>query len=139
MIYFMDSSAATDNGTPIATDLQTAWLRLEEPQITPRIKEGTYIRPVFESSPNIEYTISVRAGLDNYSSDSITVSAGGTGAIGSFIIGTTPIGAGSFAQAIKYPLRWRGEEFRVQFTTQSSATEDIITSFTIFGNVGGRR
>lgn len=139
MVYLLDSSAATDNGVPIATDLQTAWLRLEEPQITPRIKEGTYIRPVFESSPNLEYNISVRAGLDNYSADSITVSAGGTGAIGTFIVGTTPVGAGSFAQAIKYPLRFRGEEFRIQFTTESSATEDIITSFTMYGNIGGRR
>lgn len=139
MVYLLDSSAATDNGIPIATNLQTAWLRLEEPQITPRIKEGTYIRPVFESSPNLEYTISVRAGLDNFSADSITVSAGGTGAIGTFVVGTTPVGAGSFAQAIKYPLRFRGEEFRIQFTTESSATEDIITSFTMYGNIGGRR
>lgn len=139
MVYLLDSSAATDNGTSIATDLQTAWLRLEEPQITPRIKEGHYIRPVFESSPNIEYTINARAGLDNFSGDSITFPAGGTGAIGSFIVGTTPIGQGSFAQANKFPLRWRGEEVLIEFTTNSPASEDIITSFSIFGNIGGRR
>lgn len=139
MVYFLDGSAATDNGTPIATDLQTAWLRLEEPQITPRIKEGHFIRPVFESSPEVEYTINVIAGLDNFSSDSITIPAGGTGAIGSFIVGTTPMGQGSFAQADKYPLRWRGEEARIGFITNSSASEDIITSFTVFGNLGGNR
>lgn len=138
-VYYMDSSASTDAGTPISTDLQTAWLRLEEPQVTPRIKEGHYIGPVFESSPQVEYTINVRAGLDNYSSDSITVSAGGTGAIGTAIIGQTPIGAGSFSQTDKFPLRWRGQQFRIEFTTNSSAPEDIITSFTIYGNIGGKR
>lgn len=138
-VYLMDSSASTDLGQPIFTDLTTAWFRLEEPQVTPRIKEGHYIRPVFESSPNVEYTISVKAGLDNYSGDSILVSAGGTGAIGTAIIGTTPIGGGSFAQTTKYGLRWRGEQAQVEFTTQSSAPEDTITSFTIFGNIGGKR
>lgn len=138
-IYQMDASASTDVGAPIATDLTTAWVRLEEPEITPRIKEGHYIRPVFESSPEVEYTINVIAGLDNYSSDSITVSAGGTGAIGTSIIGTTPIGGGSFAQANKYPLRWRGEQAQIEFVSQSSAPEDIITSFTLYGNVAGRR
>lgn len=139
LVYQMDASAATDNGVAIATDFATAWLRLEEPQVTPRIKEGHYIRPVFESSPDIEYTISVRAGLDNLSSDSITVSAGGTGAIGTGIVGTTPVGGGSFAQANKYPLRWRGEQFQVEFTTQSSAINDVITSYTIYGSINGRR
>lgn len=138
-IYKMDSSASTDNGTPIATDLTTAWLRLEEPQKTPRIKEGHFIRPVFESSPDVEYTINVVAGLDNYSSDSVTVSAGGTGAIGTAIIGITPIGGGSFAQTNKFALRWRGEQARIQFTSQSSAAQDIITSMTVYGNIAGVR
>lgn len=138
-VYFMDSSATTDLGQPIFTDLTTSWLRLEEPQVTPRIKAGTYIRPVFESSPEVEYTISVRAGLDNFSNDSITVSAGGTGGIGSAIIGATPIGGGAFAQTTKYSLVWRGEQAQIEFTTQSSAPEDIITSFTIFGYIAGKR
>lgn len=139
LVYNMDSSAATDDGTAIATDLTTAWLRLEEPQKTVRVKTGQYIKPVFESGPNLEYTINVVAGWDNYSSDSIAVSAGDAGQIGSSIVGTTPIGGGFFAQAVKYPLIWRGEEFRVEFRTESSAGPDIITGFTIYGDVGGRR
>lgn len=138
-VYSMDSSAATDNGAVITTDLITAWLRLEEPQRTVRIKSGSYIKPVFESGPNIEYTINVVAGWDNYSSDSVVVSSGGTGQIGTFLIGTTPIGQGSFAQAEKYPLQWRGEECRIEFTTQSSASPDIITGFTLYGDIGGVR
>lgn len=141
-VYYMDNSAATDVGTPIFTDLATAWLRPGDDQTgmkTPRIKIGTYIRPIFESTSDCEYTISVRAGLDNYSSDSISVSAGGTGAIGTFIIGTTPIGGGSFAQTTKYPLCWRGEEVLVEFTSNSSAAEDIITSFALYGAISGMR
>lgn len=138
-VYLMDASAPTDVGAAIATNLTTAWLRLEEPQITPRIKAFNYIRPVFESSPDVEYTISGIAGLDNYSSDSILVSAGGAGSIGTGIIGTTPIGGGSFAQTTKYPLSLRGEQARYQFVTESSAPEDIITSFTLYGNVAGAR
>lgn len=139
LVYTLDSSAATDDGEVVSTDLTTAWLRLEEPQYTPRIKEVKFIRPVFESGPNISYTINANAGWDNYSSDSIIVSAGGTGAIGTYQIGSDPIGGGEFAQANKYPLRVRGEQFKLQFTTQTSAFPDIITGFTVYGVIGGRR
>lgn len=139
LVYQMDSSATTDDGTVIVTDLVLAWVRLEEPQHTVRIKEGFYIRPIFESDPSIEYTINVNAGLDNLSQDSITVSAGGTGQIGSFVIGTTPIGAGGFAQTQKYPLRWRGEQAQIEFITSSSALPDIITSFVVYGDITGTR
>lgn len=139
LVYEMDSSAATDDGTVITTDLTTSWLRLEEPQKTVRIKNGRYIQPVFESGPGIEYTINVVAGFDNYSSDSIAVSSGDNGQIGNFLIGTSQIGGGLFAQAVKYPLLWRGAEARLQFTTESSSAPDIITGFTLYGDVGGIR
>lgn len=139
LVYQLDASASTDNGTPINTDISTAWLRLEEPQITPRIKELHFIRPIFESGAEVDYTISVVAGLDNYSNDQITVPAGTTDSIGTAIIGTSPIGAGQYAQTNKYALRARGEEMRIQFTTQSSASRDVVTSFTLFGNISGRR
>lgn len=138
-VYNMDDGDATDLSTPIFTDLTTTFLRLEEPQITRRIKEGRFISPVFESAPDIEYTINARAGFDNLSSDTAVVSAGGTGAIGTAIIGTTPIGAGSFAQANKYSLIWRGEAVRIEFTTESSAAPDILSSFRLDGNIAGRR
>lgn len=137
LVYQMDSSAATDDGTVIPTDLTTAWLRLEEPQKTVRVKQGHYIKPVFESGGNLEYTITAVAGYEQASSDTILVSAGGGGQIGSFVIGTTQIGGASFAQAIKHPLSWRGEQVRLQFTTNTSASPDIITGFTLYGTVGG--
>lgn len=138
-VYYLDASAATDDGQVIATDLVTAWLRLEEPQKTSRVKEGKYIKPVFESAANVEYTINAVAGWDNYSSDSIVVSAGGQGQIGNSIIGTTPIGSGDFAQATKHPLEWRGEQVRIQFLTETSASPDIITGFALYGVIGGVR
>lgn len=138
-IYQLDSSGATDNGTAITTDLVTAWLRLEEPQRTVRIKQGQYIKPVFESGAGVVYTINAIAGWDGYSGDTAIVSAIGAGQIGSAIIGTTPIGSGNFAQATKLPLRWRGEEVRLEFITESSASPDIITGFTLYGNINGIR
>lgn len=139
-VYSLDVSAGSDDGQDISTDLTTAWLRLEEPERTVRIKKGQYIKPVFESVPNLQYTINAVAGWDGYSSDSIQVSAGAaTGQIGSSVVGVTPIGAGSFAQSIKHPLRWRGEQVRIQFTTQSSALPDVITGFTLYGSIAGTR
>lgn len=138
-VWQMDSSASTDNGTVISTNLTTAWLRLEEPQHTSRVKEGKYISPIFESGSGLSYNINAVAGWDNYSSDSIIVSAAGGGQIGTAIIGTTPIGAGAYAQKSKNSLRWRGEEVRLEFITNSSATPDIITGFTLYGEIGGIR
>lgn len=139
LVYQMDSSASTDDGTPIATNLTTAWYRLEEPQKTQRVKQGRYIKPVFESASDLEYTINAVAGWEQASSDTIVVSAGGGGQIGSSVVGTTPIGSGDYAQANKFPLRWRGEQVRLTFTSESSASPDIITGFTLYGDIGGIR
>lgn len=138
-VYSMDSSAATDNGQVISTQLTTAWLRLEEPQYTPRIKTGQYIKPLFESGTGIDYTITAKAGFDGFSADSINVPVFGGGAIGSFVIGTTQIGQGFNVFDQKYPLVWRGEQAQISFITESSASPDVITGFTIYGAIGGRR
>lgn len=138
-VYQMDNGDTTDMGQVINTDLVTAWLRLEEPQRTIRIKQGTYIRPIFESTNGLMYTINAVAGLDNFSSDTATFTVEGTGAIGSFVIGTTPIGAGGYAQVPKLPLRWRGEQVQIEFITATSAAPDVLSSFTIFGDLGGYR
>lgn len=140
-VYFMDNGDATDLNSPIATDIETAWLRLEEPARTPRIKTGSYIRPIFESSSDIGYTINAIAGWDGLSTDSIMVSAValGAGIIGSAIIGTTPIGAGTIVQNDKYPLRWRGEQVRINISTQSNEAPDILSGFFLYGDLNGVR
>lgn len=141
LVYFLDENDATDDGDTISTDLEFAWMRLEEPQRSPRIKTGYYIRPVFESSSGIGYTINVIAGWDGLSSDSILVSAVavGSGIIGQSTIGTTPIGGGTIVQNDKYPLRWRGEQARIEFTTNSNEIPDVITGLYIYGDIGGVR
>lgn len=138
-VYYMDKGANTDDGDIISTDLTMAWVTMQEPKKTPTIKQGSYIRPVFESNPHLEYTINARAGWDGFSSDSIVVSAGGGGQIGTAVVGTDAIGTGTLAQANKYPLHWRGEQVEIEFTTNSSASPDIIAGFTLYGAVGGRR
>jgi hypothetical protein len=139
LVYYLDNGDLTDDGQAITTNLTTAWLTMEEPRKTVRIKQLQYIKPVFESGANVEYTVDAVAGWDNYSADSITVSAGGNGQIGVAVIGQAAIGDGTFAQAQKYPLRVRGEEFRLQFTTESSAGPDIITGLSVYGEVFGAR
>lgn len=139
LVWQCDSSASTDDGQIISTNLTMPWLRLEEPQKTVRVKTGRYIAPIFESGAQLGYTINAVAGFDGYSTDSVVVSAAGGGQIGTAIVGQTPIGAGSFAQRTKTPLRWRGSEVRVQFITESSATPDIITGFTMYGDISGVR
>lgn len=142
-VWEMDSGAATDDGTSITTDLTFPWVRLEEnipPGIkTIRIKAGQYINPLFESGPDLGYTINAVAGFDGYSTDSVQVSAAGEGQIGSFVIGQTAIGSGSYAQRVKTPLRWRGSEARIQFTSNSSAAPDVITGFSLYGEILGMK
>lgn len=140
-VYFLDNGGVMDDTDVVATNLETSWFRLEEPQRTPRIKQGQYIRPLFESTANVGYTLSIVAGWDGYSTDSIIVSALalGAGVIGQAIIGTTPIGQGTIVQADKYPLQWRGEQARLQIQTQSGETPDIITGFMIYGDIAGVR
>ena len=139
LVYYLDSGAATDDGAQIPTELTTAWLTLEEPRKTVRVKQLMYIKPVFESGANVEYTINAVAGWDNYSSDTIVVSAGGQGQIGQAVIGQAIIGNGTFTQAQKLPLRVRGEEMRLSFTTQTSAAPDVITGYSLYGEIFGAR
>jgi hypothetical protein len=138
-VYYLDNDDLTDIGTVIPTQLTTAWFTLEEPRKSVRVKQLSYIKPVFESGAGVSYTIQANAGWDNYSSDTVVVSAGGGGQIGNAIIGQTAIGDGTFAQAQKTPLRVRGEQIRLQFVSNSSAGPDIITGMTLYGAVIGAR
>lgn len=138
-VYYLDNGDLTDVNASIPTQLTTAWYTLEEPRKSVRVKQLSYIKPVFESGAGVSYTITANAGWDNYSSDTIIVSAGGGGQIGNAIIGQTAIGDGTFAQAQKSVLRARGEQIRLQFVTNSSAGPDIITGHTLYGSIIGAR
>lgn len=136
-VWLMDSGY-TDNGVVIPTNFVFPYLRLEDPDKSIRIKQGRYIKPNIESGGGINYLITATAGLNNLSTGSVVVPSVGAGAIGTFVIGSTPIG-GSGVQTEKYPLRWRGEEVKIEISTSSVLGPDIISGFTLYGEIGGMK
>lgn len=124
-IYNFDVSGVfTDNGANIPTTYVSPWHSLQES--TTDIKmlniDGRYIKPVFETSAQIKYNISVVGDYHDLADDSIVVTSNSSGI-------TNP----------KMPLRWRGEEAQITITTDTSVGTDIIHNYTIYGNVFGRR
>jgi hypothetical protein len=136
-VWLMDSGY-TDNGIPIPTDFTFPYLRIEDPNKSVRIKQGRYIKPNIESGGGIDYFVTAQAGLDNLSNSSVVVPSVGAGSVGVFTIGTTPIG-GSGVQTQKYPLRWRGEEVKITVSTSSTNGPDVISGFTLYGEIGGMK
>jgi hypothetical protein len=137
-VYIMDDGDFTDDGQIIETQMIPARYYLEEPQRTNRIKRTYFIRPLFESGGNVPYTVSITGGWDNISSDEVVVTAAGSTVIGNFVVGQSIIG-GQSIQAEKRPLRCRGENFELNFQTATSAGPDIISSYTLYGEISGRR
>lgn len=124
-VYTFDVSGIfTDNGTNIATTYTSPWHTLQEADLNPDItvKDGRYIKPVFETSAAIKYNISVVGDYSQLATDSIIVTAAVSGI-------TNP----------KMPLRWRGQQAQITITTDTSVGADIINSYTIYGNVFGRK
>ena len=124
-VYTFDVSGVyTDNGTNIATTYTSPWHTLQEADLNPDItvKDGRYIKPVFETSAAIKYNISVVGDYSQLATDSVVVTAAVSGI-------TNP----------KTPLRWRGQQAQFTITTDTSVGSDIINSYTIYGNVFGRK
>jgi len=86
------------------------------------IKDGRYIKPVFETSAAIKYNISVVGDYDQLATDSVVVTATTSGI-------TNP----------KLSLRWRGKQAQLTITTDTSVGADILSSYTLYGNVFGRK
>jgi hypothetical protein len=137
-VYKCDGNQYHDAGNVYSTELEHGWLRMEEPSRSKRVKDVKYIKPAFESGGNIVYSINITGGFENIANETITVSARGGGVIGQYTIGTDEIG-GTGVQTNKQALRARGEEFKLNITTESSAGPDVITGYTMYGNVYGRR
>ncbi len=136
-VYKMDTGY-TDDGDIIPGEIITPWYRLEEPQRSIRVKDGKYIKPIFESGTGVVYTIQARAGFDSLSSDTAMVTAVGGSQVGVYAVGINPIG-GTGVDTAKVSLRWRGEEMQFTLTSNSSAGPDIVTGWTLYGNQYGRR
>lgn len=121
-IYEFDKGTYDDDGDSIPTILETGFLKLAEAQEGTQIKSGTYIKPVFETTQIINYSITATGGYNLQTTDTITATSLG--------------GQNIFYQ--KYPLRWKGEQFRVRVDTDDTLGPDIITGFYVYGNILGK-
>lgn len=139
-VYIYDNDANTDSSAIISTSYTSPWHTLQEGQseLTMMLKDGRYIKPVFETFGEVDYTISVVGNYNQLSTDSIVVTAAG-----SVVVGQSQVGSGILGNtAITNPkaaLRWRGEQCQITIETSSESGGDIINSYSIYGNVFGRR
>lgn len=138
-VYQFDQGTYNDDGSNISTAYQTTWLTTYEPKArSVRVKEGKYIKPIFDVGSTIPYTIQVEAGFGGEATETITVSAQGGRSIGTAVIGSDAIG-GSPITDTKYALRWRGEQARITFTTDDAKGPDTLSRFVLYVNDFGRK
>ncbi len=121
-VYQFDAGTYDDDGTTYATEYQSGWLTLDEPQRSLQVKQGHYIQPAFHVGASIVYTITAEAPFEVESQDTVTVTAAGPAIFDK-----------------KFPLRWRGKEMRLTITTSDQLGPDIVSRFTLFINRGGIR
>lgn len=136
-VYKFDTGTYSDDGDKISTVIESGWLTMQEPQKSTQLKSGTYIRTQFETGSPITYTISVVGDFSEISTDTITVSSTGVGQVGFAKVGTSPIGGQRILDA-KLPLRWKGKQFKIRIETNDTNGPDIITGYTIYGNILGK-
>lgn len=136
-VYKFDKGNYDDDGDTIITSFETGFLTLQEPQQSTQIKSGVFIKPVFETSLPIAYNIRAIGGYDENNTDEINTTTTGVGQVGFAVVGQSLIG-GSRVYMQKLPLRWKGERFRVFISTETTTGPDIITGFTIYGNILGK-
>ena len=140
-VYEFDlANQFTDASQRIFTAYTSPWHTLQEGQtdLSLQIKHGKYIKPYFETNSEIPYNISVVGDYDRNSTDAIVVTAQGAAIVGQAIVGQSVISDTAVTDP-KFPLRWKGEQFQVRSTTDTSGGGDIIHEYTIYGNVFGRR
>ncbi len=136
-IYTFEVGHYEDDGDAIQTVIETGWLTLQEPQLSTQLKTGTYIRTQFEAGAPVTYTITATGDFSENSTDVAFATAAGVGEVGFAQVGTSPIG-GQRILDLKLPLRWKGKQFKIRVETNDTSGPDIITGFTIYGNVLGK-
>lgn len=136
-VYKFDTGAYDDDGDPINTIIETGWLSLTEPQQSTQIRSGVYIKPKFEAGGPVEYTITATGDYSQISSDTVIVTAEGVGQVGFAQVGVAPVGGARILDR-KLPLRWKGEQFKLRVETDDDIGPDVVTGFTIYGNVLGK-
>lgn len=135
-VYTFDSEGVyADDGEKYTTEYQSGWLDHVKNRQS-RVKEGQYIRPIFDAGAAITYEITAEGEFNAESSETITIPvAGGGQNIGLATIPFT-IGGSSLSDP-KYPLRWRGRRARYTFKTEDTLGPDTISSFTVYGSTFG--
>lgn len=136
-LYKFEAGHYEDDGDPIQTVLETGFLSLQEPQMSTQYKSGTYIRPQFEAGAPVNYTITATGDYNQISTDTVILSTSGVGEVGFAQVGLSPIGGQRIIDQ-KMPLRWKGKQFKIRVETNDSSGPDIITGFTIYGNILGK-
>lgn len=136
-VYKFDTGQYSDDGSAYQTIVETGWLMLDETRESTQVKTGHYIKPQFEASSPVTYTISVTGDFSELTTDTVTVTTGGVGQIGFAQVGSSQIGGKRILEQ-KLPLRWKGEQFKVRISTNDTSGPDIITGFTIYGNILGK-
>lgn len=136
-VYEFDKGSYSDDGDPINAILETGLLLLQEGQQSTQLRSGTYIKPIFETSYPIDFTITAYGGYNDDTEDSAIATTSGVGEVGFAVVGQSPIG-GERIFHDKLPLRWKGERFKIRIETNSTDGPDIITGYTIYGNILGK-
>lgn len=136
-VYNFDVGQYDDDGDAVQTVMETGWLTLQEPQQSTQIKSGTYLRTQFEAGTAVTYTITVTGDFSQISTDTAIVTAAGVGEVGFAQVGTSPIGGQRILDR-KLPLRWKGKQFKIRIETNDKNGPDIITGYTVYGNILGK-
>lgn len=136
-VYNFEVGSYADDGDRIQTVIETGWLTLQEPQQSTQMKTGTYIRTQFETGAPVTYTITATGDFSEISTDVVLTTTTGVGEVGFAQVGTSPIGGQRILDA-KLPLRWKGKQFKIRVETNDTSGPDIITGFTIYGNILGK-
>ena len=136
-VYKFDTGTYSDDGDNINTVIESGWLSLQEPQQSTQVKSGCYVRTQFEAGAPITYTLTVTGDFSESATDTVTVTADGVGQVGFAVVGTAPVGGKRILDA-KLPLRWKGKQFKMRIETNDTSGPDIITGYTIYGNILGK-
>lgn len=138
-VYLFDEpDQYTDDGTIYTTEIETGWLRLDNPKKhgSPEIKAVKYIEPTFQSNANISYQIDGTGGFEFDSSDTINIAASsessqvGTATI-PFKIGGSPV------SSKKHAIRIRGQAVQLRFSTSDALGPDTIGHYTLYAAIHG--
>ena len=138
-VYAFDQGTYDDDGEVYSTEYKTGWLTLDEPKRRVKTRQIHYIKPIIIAGGDITYTVRAEGNFDVDASDVATITASSASQpIGLFTIGEDVIG-GAGIKNQKFPLRVRGEQCRITFTTEDAEGPDTLSRFTLYATVWGKK